>query len=175
MLGPKRLARYYQLRFLRLKGDPRYLARGVALGTFIGITPTIPLHTVLALLLSFIFRGGRIAALLATVAVSNPLTFFLQYYLSWRIGDLIHPGTLSWEKAKALMATLKSHESLTASLNAMLGLGLDAATVLVTGGVLLALPFAVAAYFASLRFFTLLRKKQERGRNPAGTRPGPET
>lgn len=164
MLGPRRLARYYHLRFLRLKGDPAYLARGVALGTFIGITPTIPLHTALALVLSQIFRCGRIAALLATVAVSNPLTFFLQYYLSWRIGDLIHPGTLSWQRVEALMRVLERHEDLTVCLKAVAGLGLDAALVLVSGGVVLALPFAAAAYFISLRFFTVLREKQERGR-----------
>ena len=91
-LEPRRTARYYYLRFIRLKGDPSVLARGVAVGTFIGITPTIPFHTVMALGLSFILRGSKVAALLATFLVSNPLTFFPQYYLSWQIGNWLLPG-----------------------------------------------------------------------------------
>jgi uncharacterized protein (DUF2062 family) len=79
---PGRTAKYYYLRFLRLRGKPGELARGVAIGIFVGITPTIPFHTILALILAMILRGSKIAALLATVLVSNPLTFVSQkYYL----------------------------------------------------------------------------------------------
>jgi len=38
-IEPQRTARYYYLKFIRLKGDPAMLARGVAVGVFIGITP----------------------------------------------------------------------------------------------------------------------------------------
>ncbi|MBW2465955.1 MAG: DUF2062 domain-containing protein, partial [Deltaproteobacteria bacterium] len=96
-LEPRRAARYYYLRFIRLRGEPSVLARGIAVGTFIGITPTIPFHTILALLFSFILRGSKVAALLASVLVSNPLTFFPQYYFSWKIGNWFTPGNHSWE------------------------------------------------------------------------------
>ncbi len=162
MLGPKRLTRYYQLRFQRLKGDPRYLARGIALGTFIGVTPTIPLHTVLTLALSVILRTSKIPALLATVAVSNPLTFFLQYYLAWRIGNFIHPGVLSWERVMTMMTILRTHESFAVCLNAVGGLGFDAATVLLSGGIIIATPMALGGYFISLRFFTAIADKKDR-------------
>ena len=81
-IEPRRASRYYYLKFIRLRGNPGVLARGVAVGTFVGITPTIPFHTVLALFLAFILRGSKIAALLTSVLISNPLTFLLQYYLS---------------------------------------------------------------------------------------------
>ena len=77
---PLRASKYYYLRFIRLRGKPSVLARGVAVGIFIGITPTIPFHTILALIFAYVLRGSKIAALLATFLVSNPLTFFLQYY-----------------------------------------------------------------------------------------------
>ena len=37
-IQPQRAARYYYLRFIRLQGDPHTLARGVAIGLFIGVT-----------------------------------------------------------------------------------------------------------------------------------------
>ena len=43
-----RLGKYYYLKFIRLKGDPRSLALGTAIGVFVGLTPTIPLHTIAA-------------------------------------------------------------------------------------------------------------------------------
>jgi hypothetical protein len=46
----RRILRYQWLKFLRLQEDPRKLAWGMALGVFIGITPTIPFHLVAALL-----------------------------------------------------------------------------------------------------------------------------
>ena len=72
-IEPQRTIRYYYLKFIRLKGDPSSLARGVAVGTFIGITPTIPFHTVMTLALAFLLRGSKVAALLATVIVSRDL------------------------------------------------------------------------------------------------------
>ncbi len=102
-LDPKRTARYYYLKFIRLKGEPCVLARGIAIGTFIGITPTIPFHSVMALALAFLLRGSKVAALLATFVVSNPLTFFPQYYLSWHIGNRLLPGKHSWGDVSELI------------------------------------------------------------------------
>ena len=48
----KRTLRYHWLKFLRLQDDPRKLAWGMALGIFIGITPTIPFHFVSILFLA---------------------------------------------------------------------------------------------------------------------------
>ncbi|MEA1867995.1 MAG: DUF2062 domain-containing protein, partial [Thermodesulfobacteriota bacterium] len=45
--SPGRTVRYQWLRLVRLRGDPFVLARGIAIGTFIGLTPTIPFHTIL--------------------------------------------------------------------------------------------------------------------------------
>lgn len=172
MLDPRRLSRYYRLRFTRLRGDPRFLARGVALGTFIGITPTIPLHTIVTLALALILRTSKIPALLATVVVSNPLTFFLQYYLSWRIGNFIHPGVLSWERVTAMLTVIKNHASFSESIHAVLTLGFDAATVLLSGGIVLALPFALCAYFISLRFFSMVADKRKTKNTDKNNEPG---
>ena len=162
MNDPRRIIKYFYIRFIRLQGDPEFLARGTALGVFIGITPTIPFHTVLALTISYIFRASRIAALLATVAVSNPITFFFQYYFSWRIGTWLTGSDLSWDRINAVLEILISHSGFKAGISALGSLGWSTITALVLGGCLLAAPFALISYFFSLRFFSIIKNKREK-------------
>ena len=157
---PLRATKYYYLRFIRLRGQPSVLARGVAAGTFIGITPTIPFHTILALTLAYIIRGSKIAALLATVLFSNPLTFFLQYYLSFRIGKWLTPSNISWEKMTELMEALSSGAHFKESFVALGHMGLEALIVILIGGSILAIPFTVAMYVLSFLFFRSLQQKR---------------
>lgn len=156
----KRALRYYYIKFIRLKGDPDVLARGVAIGIFIGITPTIPLHTGLVLFFALALRASKIAALLASMMVSNPFTFFLQYYLAWRIGNWLTPHDLSWARISQVMSVLTSEATFREALNSVMSLGIETITVMVLGGCLLALPLSVVGYFASLHFFTVLREKR---------------
>lgn len=154
-----RFLRYHYLRFIRLQGEPKTLAKGVAIGIFIGITPTIPLHTILILTLCFYLEANTFAAILVSMLVSNPMTFFIQYFLSWWIGSLIFPGVITWDRMHEVMNILQSHPSFTNSLAALGSLGLDAVMVLLCGGIILSLPCAVFAYFYTFRFFTHLRQR----------------
>lgn len=162
---PIRLVRYYYLKFLRLQGDPKSLARGIAIGIFIGITPTVPLHTVLILGFCLLFRASKVAGILASIIVSNPLTFFIQYYFSWLVGTAIFPGLLSWQRLQEMMdvlSTASGYDGFKSSLSAISALGFDAITVLVVGGTLLALPFTALSYYYSLKLFTKIRDKRSK-------------
>lgn len=156
----QRRLRYYKLRFLRLKGDPRSIARGAALGTFIGVTPTLPFHTIATLLVAPLIRANLVAAFLTGWLACNPLTYFFQYYFSWRIGSSLTPYDLSWQRIKTVMDILLSGAGFQASFTALTTLGLDAVIVMVLGGSILAIPFTVAAYVLTFRFFTKLRRKR---------------
>ncbi|MBI5559556.1 MAG: DUF2062 domain-containing protein [Deltaproteobacteria bacterium] len=160
----RRFFRYYYLRFIRLQGDPKEIARGVGLGIFVGITPTIPLHTILILLLALFFRANKLAGLLASCVVSNPLTFFLQYYLSWRLGTWLTPYELSWERIHEIMAIISGHSGFRETLTELSKLGWHAIAVMLAGGIALAIPFAVSGYFLSLYFYKSLRLKKQRQR-----------
>jgi uncharacterized protein (DUF2062 family) len=157
----KRFFRYYYIRFIRLRGEPDAVARGLAIGVFIGITPTIPLHTILSLLLAMLFKGSKIGALLAATLVSNPLTIFPLYYLSWRIGNYLTTCNLSWERIKQTLDLLLADVSFMEKLTTISNLGQEAIIVMVLGGIILALPFSVISYFAGLHFFTALRKRRK--------------
>jgi len=158
--APRRLIRLYYLKFIRLQGDPKQIARGFAVGTFIGVTPTIPLHTISLLILTPLLRGNIVAAFLASVVFCNPLTYLPQYYLSWLIGNWLTPKDLSWERIRSVMDIVFSDAGFTSKFSSLSSLGLETITVLLVGGVILAAPIALISYVASLKFFRALREKR---------------
>ncbi|MEW6500652.1 MAG: DUF2062 domain-containing protein [Thermodesulfobacteriota bacterium] len=160
LLKPHRAARYYYLKLLRLQGDPETLARGVAIGVFVGITPTLPFHTVLTLLFAYLLGGNSIAALIAAAVVSNPVTMVPQYYLCWKIGNWFLPGRLSWQKIQHLMAVVHCDLGFSESLRSLGRLGTEAMTVLLLGGIILAVPATLIAYPLSRRLFATIRRKR---------------
>ena len=157
---PQRTIRYYYLKFIRLKGDPYTLARGVAVGTFIGITPTIPFHTVMALTLALVLRGSKVAALLATFIVSNPLTFLPQYYFSWQIGNWLTPHKHSWEEVSILIDAILQGGNFAETLAALGEIGINSLAILLGGGIILAIPFTIGFYFLSYWLFCSIQKKR---------------
>ncbi|HBT96404.1 MAG TPA: DUF2062 domain-containing protein, partial [Desulfobulbaceae bacterium] len=94
----QRLTRYYKLRFTRLKGDPRYVAGGIAIGVIFGLTPMSP--TPVAIALALYTRSSPVAAVLTSYALGNPVTTLPIYYLAYRIGNLISPHKLYWYDIK---------------------------------------------------------------------------
>jgi hypothetical protein len=160
-INPQRTFRYYLLRFKRLGGDPRSLAMGTAVGILIGLTPTVPLHTVTIIGTTLLMRVNTIAALISATIVSNPLTFVPQYYLCWKIGNLILPGRLTWARLQEVLQIL-TDEGFFDSLKALSTLSFDALLVMMIGGFLLAIPPALISYYFSLRFFLKIREKRRR-------------
>jgi len=161
---PRRTARFYYLKLIRLRGEPRYLARGVALGILIGITPTIPLHTILILVLAFILRTSKISALLASWVVSNPLTIPAQYYLSWWVGKQLFPGNLSWHRINTVLQQIEEGRSFMSTFHHIAALGTKAIAAMIAGGCLLAIPFTLAGYFISLNIFIKIEARRSKRR-----------
>lgn len=159
-MNPKRTAKYYYLKFVRQKGDPHSLALATAIGVFIGLTPTMPFHTVTIIPLSFLTRTSFVTAFLASALVCNPLTYAPVYYLSTVIGNALTPYNLTWTRIKEALTILLGHPGFSRSLEVLIGLGYEAAVVLVVGGVVLAAPFGIASYFLSFRFFRKLSQKR---------------
>ena len=143
----RRKIRYCYLRLRRLKGDPQKIAWGMSLGVFIGITPTIPFHTILALALAHLLRISRVAAVMG-VWISNPLTIPPLYYGSFLIGKyLLYPHrTLALPQSVDLREVLK--------------LGWDINLALQFGGLILAVPFGIIAYFLTL--WSVKRYRQQK-------------
>lgn len=75
-------------RFLKLRGDPHAIAMGLALGVFVGMSPLMGLHSVIAITVAAVFKWSKIAALIG-VFVTNPLTAPVIYPLTYTLGATI--------------------------------------------------------------------------------------
>lgn len=119
-------------RFRDLRGDPHYIAMGMAIGVFTGVTPTFPLHTLLAIFLAIVLRGSKRAATLG-VWFGNPVTMPIFYYGSYRAGSALLGRPLG----------LELHEG---SWGELLRIGADVGGAMLAGGAIIAAVPAVLAY-----------------------------
>ena len=124
-----------------------------------GATPTVPFHNFLTLALALPLRANPIAGILAANLISSPLTLGPQYYLTWKIGNFFLPGRLSWEKIQTTLALIKS-QGILDSLGTLKTLGWDTALVMLTGGMILAIPSGILTYLFVHRFYTRIRAKR---------------
>jgi len=164
-IRPHRTFRYYYLRFTRLKGDPEHLALGVAIGTFIGTAPVIPLNTILITIIAIACRASLLGGIVASWVVSNPFTFYMQYYYSWKVGAMILPSEKSWHEILAHLQTVWQDGGFTDAMTALTHIGAYSLFKLVLGGCIIAIPLTVIAYFSSLYYFKNFhcKKQKEKG------------
>ena len=132
---------------------------GAAIGSAVGLTPTLPLHNILILGLTLLFRVNPLAGIITANIVSNPLTFVPQYFLAWKIGDVFLPGRLTWEKIQSILTMVRT-EGIMVSLDCIRHLGFDAILVMLTGGLVLAIPAGLLTYILVYRFFATIRQKR---------------
>jgi len=134
---PGRLWRYYRLRLMRIQASPHSIALGLSLGIFVGLLPIVPFHSVSALGLAWLFRASKVTALLGTL-VSNPLDFVPHYLLIFYLGH------------KVLPLDVPHFDPARISPSEILSEGGDLLAVLMTGGLMLAVPAALLSYFITL-------------------------
>ena len=154
-----RLPRYYFLRIKRLKGDPEYLARGFAFGIFMGVLPLAPVQTIILVPLTILFRVSTLAAFIAGVLVSNPLTMIPQYYFTWKIGNAVLPGWVTWAQIENALHVI-AEQGLLDGLAALSQLGFKAIAVIETGGAIIGIPAGIISYFFARRFFLAVRERR---------------
>ena len=153
----QRLARYYKLRFTRLKGDPRYIAGGIAIGVIFGLTPMSP--TPVAIAIALFTRTSPVAAVLTSYVLGNPVTTAPIYYFSFVLGNLISPHKLHWQDIKHNLDVIMNG-SWSQSLHVIMNMSWETAVILFVGSLVFALPCAIIAYALSLKIFTRLRQKR---------------
>ena len=149
MLLKKRFIIFYE-KFIRLQGEPKAISAGFAIGVFVGVTPTIPFHTAILVMICLLFRKHITAAYLGSWVVSNPLTIPMFYFLQYELGRI-------------LLGMQNCHLTPTDySLGAIATLGWEILLPLLTGGFIMAPFFAVPAYFITYRLLMAKRDKERR-------------
>jgi uncharacterized protein len=142
-------------RFLSLNGKPEEIARAMALGVFIGMTPTIPLHTALVMISCLIFRQNITAAILGATIVSNPLTIPFLYLAGYELGVLV----LGLGANPFVLADY--------DVRSILEIGCHILYPLMVGGLLLACVFAVPSYFITRHAVVVLRNRNAKPSEPS--------
>ncbi|MCL2022110.1 MAG: DUF2062 domain-containing protein [Betaproteobacteria bacterium] len=151
----KRFIQRWYVRLIRIKATPHNIAIGVAAGVFAGLLPVLPFQTVLAIALAFVVRGSKIAAALGTW-VTNPLNWVPFYMLCYYVGRIVVPFDVPpFNPSRIEMAE-------------MIEMGWKFFAVMMTGGLVIAIPSAVVSYFV---FRKIVGKYQARRKAKLFTRP----
>jgi uncharacterized protein (DUF2062 family) len=150
MIVKKRIQSFYK-DFLSLKGEPHTIAMGMAIGVFVGVTPTIPFHTVLVIMFAYLFRQNITAAILGSLMISNPVTIPFFYVSQYALGRYILGESPHYFTPAEFSAT---H---------ILNMGWQIICPLLLGGVIMATFLAVSAYYITHNTVVGIRKKTHDG------------
>lgn len=142
------ICRIYE-RFVKIRGRPREIALGFALGIFIGMTPTMGVQMPIAVFFAAILKWSKISAAFG-VWITNPITSPFIYGITYVVGA----------KLLGLKATLNLPDDLTWTIvkeilkNAPVIFG-----ALTVGGIIIGLPLAILSYYLS---YAAVNKYQQR-------------
>lgn len=143
------------IRLIRLRVEPDEIARGMALGLFVGMTPTFGIQMFLALIFAFLLRQNKIAALIG-VWNTNPLTAPIIYGMEYEVG-------------RVLLGLPRPDATIEFSFEAMQKLGWLLASPLCLGSLVLGIPVTLIGYALTLHFIPVMRQ----WRIPRWPRPQP--
>lgn len=165
MIKKKFLAHVQKIK--ELNGDPHYVALGMAIGAFIAVTPTIPFHTSLALLVAILLKASKPAAILG-VWICNPLTVIPFYVGAYKVGCLfMNNSVAAMESVEKLIHRLESDVGFMDKVDLMMAFAseqLDVFLFMNLGGLILGLPVGIVTYYITRRFFIKLRLNEKKGR-----------
>jgi hypothetical protein len=137
--------------------DEFALARGIAVGLFIGFTPTVGIQTFMMLAASLAFRANFIAAFIVS-NVSNPFTMAPLYYGFNQLGEwLMNELPISPAPAITTLGDEIAYETV----------------AMVLGSLVIAIPAAALGYFAFLWIWRRLGLRLPYSAAPGQGAPGP--
>ena len=125
---------------LALSEDEEKVAKGLAVGIFIGTIPVVGIHTISAILIASILGYNRLAAAIGTYIPTNPWTTIPLFILEYYVGRLILRILGIKLTYKSLHFTLKNPSQL-------LKLGKSIYIPMLIGGIFLAFIFAILGYY----------------------------
>ena len=136
-------------RIVREKKPPEFIARGWAIGMFIGCSVPFGFQLVLSVPLAFWLKGSRVGATIGTF-ITNPLTIFFIYPVQCWVADrLFLSGGLSYNR---LVGTEWNFEAVAA-------LGSEALKAFFLGGLLFAVVLTPITYFTVLQLVKGYRRQ----------------
>lgn len=124
-------------RFISIKGTPHQIAIGLALGLFIGFTPTMGFQIILAVFIAALLKWNKISAAIG-VQITNPITAPAIYGFTYFIGAKLMglQKVFVWKEAFDSSKIIEMLEKMP-----------QIFTALTIGGILIGIPVAAAGYY----------------------------
>lgn len=136
-------------RIVREKKPSEFVARGWAIGMFVGCAVPFGFQLVLSIPLSIWLKGSRIGAVVGTL-ITNPVTIFFIYPAQcWVADHLLLDGNLSYSRLSDIEWDFET----------VVALGAETFEAFIIGGVLLALVMTPLTYWAVLKLVRRYRAK----------------
>ncbi len=143
----QRIVRFVYYRILRIQASPQMIARGCAIGTFIGCMPLIPLQTALALFFSMITSSSKTGAALCTL-ITNPVTIFPFYYSYYKVGRYLLNSDITFSLSNFNIIELIKYSP-------------ELCKAMLLGGFIVAVPFTIASYFIVLYLINAYHNRKQ--------------
>ncbi|MHC5056146.1 MAG: DUF2062 domain-containing protein [Planctomycetota bacterium] len=157
-------------RIVYSRSSSQSIAAGVALGVFVGLTPTVGFQMLIAALAATVLRVNRLAAVFP-VWLTNPATIVPIYYFEYQVGARVWPaegGPHVLERLEALKASISAvtvsefWSSMGAVFASVGQLGAEILVPLILGSLVVGTVCAAAAYPLTLWAVVRIRKQRER-------------
>lgn len=150
-----RMYKAFFLKMMRSSDSPDYLARGVALGLFIGFLVPMGLQIAVVLPLAFLLKAAKIPAVAFTF-VTNHLTVFFIYPVQCWIGSYLMFHPFRYDTLVEQLRGLIDAPDMNAALAEIAQLGGQLVASFFLGGLLFGVIFGLLGYFltygATVRF-----------------------
>ena len=139
-------------RFIKIRGEPRNIALGFALGLFVGMSPTMGFQIAIAVFFAALFKWNKISAAIG-VWITNPVTAPFIYGITYVTGTKL----LGIKTAYILNAEIHLD-----TVHKILHKAPEIFWALIIGGVIVGLPLAVAGYYISYSAITRYQEDVKR-------------
>ncbi len=100
------------------------------------------------------------AGLFASLVISNPFTYIPIYYASMVIGNCITPYEVNWTQIHNILNIIVSGNGFKETVHLLFNQGAELIIVMLSGGLILAIPTAIVWYVFTLRLFLKIREKR---------------
>ena len=155
----RRLFRYYYNKAVREKGTPEYVARGWAIGMFIGFAMPFGLQLVVSVPLAFLMKGSKLGAVVGTMT-TNHFTIFVIYPFQCWLGSFLIGKPLSFSTIRSQLNEVLENQDY----ETLFGLGKDLIAAFFIGGFLLAFISTPICYYAVRKMVIEYRLNKEKRR-----------
>ena len=140
-------------KIVKERKSAEFIARGWALGVFVGSVIPFGIQIYIAVPLSFLLKGSKIGALTGTL-ISNPLTILFLYPAQCWMGSRLLGKDISWDAISEALKGVLTHQDWS-SLSQLSG---HLVTSFFAGGLMLAAALTPLVYFAVLHLVRNYRR-----------------